>query len=137
MSEQGSKEAGLRRLKTRRWPIGLALVAVAIAIAETRTFSWPARVSVATVELGAAALLGWSWRRGRREEGGALSPSRLVAWGVLVAAGVAWELDELFRSPRVAYPTASSLLGDAMAATVWAKAAIVLAWLVLGMVLVW
>jgi hypothetical protein len=121
------------------WRAGLVALALALAVglSRTSTFTWPSRLAVGGVEATAAALVVRSWKRRRREGSTSLPFARLAAWTVLATAGLAWELDELFGSPRSAYPTASSLIEAAMASSPWAKAAVVATWLALGLVVAW
>lgn len=137
MRELLSSGPATERASLRTSVLVVAGVAVAIGLSRTSTFTWPARLIVAFVELAAAALVVRSWQKGRPGDPVRLPFARLWAWTMLAAAGAAWELEELFQSPRSAYPTASSLLGAAMAASPWVKAAVVAAWLALGVVLVW
>lgn len=121
-----------------RWPRRAGLVVLALAVAVglscTSTFTWPARLVVGGVEVTGAALVVRSWRQGRPAGPTSIPLARLLAWTMLLVAGLAWELDELFASPRSAYPTASSLIDAAMASRPWVKAAVVVAWLALGAV---
>jgi hypothetical protein len=62
---------------------------------------------------------------------GGLHQRAIVRWSVLAALLIAWEVHELTNSPRVSYPTVTSILGTVTSfRPVYALA--FLAWLVLG-----
>lgn len=122
-----------RRLPT--WAAAAALVGLAgagMAVAATRTFTWPARLLTGALEV--AVVLGAVARHRRRRDAaapGALDRRSLAVWSALVAVAVAWELSALFGGARHLHPTLSSLATTAFRARA-VKAAAAALWLALG-----
>ena len=132
------------RPRRRRRLVLVALLAVAAA------YSWfasyldlshlaPFVVGVPMVAGAVAAFRSWihhdrrraASRSHQRRRFGGLHHRAVVAWSVLAALLIAWELRELTGSPRVDYPTVTSLVSTVTSfRPVYALA--FLTWLVLG-----
>ena len=108
-----------------------ALVAYSWVASGVRTFTGGAEIVVGVPILVAFAI-GVSWRRTTHltDDG----PTHPAVWVVLVLALVAWELFELFSSPRHDHPTISSI-GDRILDPRPVRAAVFAAWLVVGWLL--
>ncbi|MGC8462456.1 MAG: hypothetical protein ACP5P9_02125 [Acidimicrobiales bacterium] len=111
------------------------LAGVGMAIAATRTFTWPAEVLTGGVEIAVAlaAVLGAVAHRRRRDPArrSPLDGRSLVVWSALVALVVAWELSALFGGVRHFHPTLSSLVNIAFRVDA-VKAVGAALWLALG-----
>lgn len=104
------------------------------AVAATLTpLTWPALVAT-LLPLG---LAGWSaLRRPARPPVAAPSWRRIAPWVAVVAAGTVWELIALLRSPRVDYPTISSIVSPLAGSQWWFRFVGYLLWLAAGAALV-
>jgi hypothetical protein len=105
---------------------------------DVRRFS-PAAVALPVVIAAVAAFRSWMHHDRSRVTGpsgtkrrfGGLHGRAVLLWSFLAAVLIAWELRELTSSPRVDYPTVTSIVGMATSVRpVWALA--FLTWLVLG-----
>ena len=92
--------------------LGIGYAAVAALFTP---LTWPAMVAT----LPPLVVAGWvALRRPDRQRIAALDRRRIVPWAAVVAAGAAWELIALFRSPRADFPTISSVVSP-LAGTQW------------------
>jgi hypothetical protein len=103
---------------TRFRPLLVALPMVAAAVAALRSWVHHDRVRKATA-------------LHPRPRFGGLHHRAIVRWSILASVLIAWEAHELTNSPRVSYPTVTSIVGTVTSfRPVYALA--FLAWLVLG-----
>lgn len=129
------------------WPAPLAVliaasVAFGLVTAQLDPFTRPAEVMVGTVSIAMVGLAVWAgWvRRGPIGEAVARPRGRawrvgLVGWAVLIAGIGLFQLAQFQSNPRETYPTLSSLASIAFGH--WpVRAAAIVAWLVLGGVIV-
>jgi len=105
------------------------VVAWALALAWTRTFTLPADAACAAaiVAGGVVAL-----RRLPPAEPRPWQRGAILLWGGLAVAVVVFELVMLFHGPRSHYPTISSLTNGAVFGHAWGRPIFGAVWLALG-----
>jgi hypothetical protein len=136
-----SEHAAALRTRRKRVVLGALLLAAAYSWLASHldlTRLAPLVVGLPMVVAAVAAFRSWTHhdrirerRREHRPRLGGLHHRSVLAWSVLAAALITWELRELTGSPRVDYPTVTSIVSGVITFRPMYVLAF-LAWLVLG-----